>query len=189
MDAAFLRTKHQAGLTYEQYVNSGNQAQHDHWQKVYDQVALSPQQSELISNFNRQMKVIFLSGIWCGDCVQQGPLVQRIVEANPDKIDMKYLDRDEHADLQKLVRINQGNRVPVVIFCAEDYELTGWFGDRTLSRYRAVAARQLGPSCPLPGAPLDTDEMKATLCDWVDQFERMHLLLRVSPRLRQMYGD
>jgi thiol-disulfide isomerase/thioredoxin len=189
MDAAYLQSKHQAGLTYDQYVNSGNENQRDNWKRIYDQAHLTDSQQTLVKGFVRRMKVIFLSGIWCGDCVQQGPLVQRIVDANPDMIDMRYLDRDEHADLQKIVRINQGNRVPMVLFCAEDHELAAIFGDRTLSRYRAIAARQLGPSCPAPGAPVDADEMAATVADWVDQFERVHLMLRISPRLRAQYGD
>jgi hypothetical protein len=31
--------------------------------------------------------------------------------------------------------------------------------------------------------------MAATLQDWVDEVERIQLMLRVSPRLRQKYGD
>lgn len=104
-------------------------------------------------------------------------------------IDLRWLDRDEHMDLQEQVRINAGNRVPIVIFCAEDYELVGWYGDRTLTRYRAMAAKNLGGACPLPGAPVPQDELNATLKDWLGQFERAHLLLRLSGRLRQKHGD
>ena len=99
------------------------------------------------------------------------------------------MDRDQHAELAQKVRICGGARVPVILFCAEDYELVSWLGDRTLSRYRAVAQRQLGPSCPLPGAPVDPAEAQATLQDWLNEFERVHLLLRISPRLRQKHGD
>ena len=102
---------------------------------------------------------------------------------------MRWLDRDEHAELQQALQINAGNRVPVVVFCAEDHELVGWYGDRTLSRYRALAAKQLGPACPLPGAPVADHELEATLQDWLDETERVHLLLRLSARLRQKHGD
>ncbi len=189
MKAAYLKDKHEAGLSYEAYVQTGNDSQRDGWQQVYEQAALTESQSDLVSRFVRKINVIALSGIWCGDCVQQGPLIQRIAEANPECIDLRWLDRDEHIDLQEKVQINQGHRVPVLIFCAEDYEPVSWYGDRTLNRYRALAAKQLGPSCPLPGAPIDGEELAATLQDWVDQFERVHLLLRLSGRLRQLHGD
>jgi thiol-disulfide isomerase/thioredoxin len=133
--------------------------------------------------------VVALAGIWCGDCAQQCPLIQRIADANPDRIDLRWLDRDAHSDLQDRVMINGGRHVPVLLFCAEDHELVDWYGDRTLSRYRALAAKQLGPSCPLPGAALDRDEAAAVIQDWLNEFERVHLLLRLSTRLRQKYED
>lgn len=189
MQSAFLQSKHAAGLPYDAYVRSGTPQQFDSWKRVYDQAALTGPQRTLVGAFTRKINVIALTGIWCGDCVQQLPLLQRIAEANPAAIDLRYVDRDQHPDLQQVLRINGGNRVPVIVFCAEDFELVGWVGDRTLSRYRAVAARQLGPSCPLPGAKVDSNETAATIQDWVDEFERAHLLLRLSARLRQKHGD
>ena len=167
---------------------SGTPEQQDNWRKIY--IAPStPPQKKLLGSFVRKINVIALSGIWCGDCVQECPLIQRLAAGNPDKIDLRWIDRDAHIDLQKTVAINGGNRVPVMVFCAEDYELVSWYGDRTLSRYRAVAQRNPGPSCPLPGAPVDADEMAATLQDWLNEFERVHLLLRLSGRLRKIHGD
>ena len=189
MDANFLRQKHEAALPYDAYVRSGTGSQYKNWQAIYEQTSLTDEQRRLVEGFTRRMPVIGLSGIWCGDCVQQGPLLQRIAEANRDAIDLRWLDRDEQPDLRQAVAINAGNRVPVAIFCAEDYELVAWHGDRTLSRYRAMARRQLGASCPLPGAPVDDDELSATLADWLEQFERAHLLMRLSTRLRQKHGD
>ncbi len=189
MDAAYLAMKHQAGLSYADYVATGTADQQANWARVYDAAKLTDAQARLAGSFIRPMKVIGLSGVWCGDCVQQCPLIQRIADANPETIDLRWIDRDEHIDLQEKFRICGGNRVPVLIFLAEDYEFVAWYGDRTLSRYRALAAKQLGGACPLPGAPVPQDELDATLQDWLDEFERVHLILRLSTRLRQKYGD
>jgi len=189
MDKAFLKQKHEAGLSYDDYLATGTADQQDNWRRVGEQIKLSAAQSQLIQGFTRQMNVLAMSGIWCGDCAQQGPLLQKIAEANPQKINLRWLDRDEHADLQQHLRINGGNRVPVVVFCAEDDEMVGWYGDRTLNRYRALAAKQLGGACPLPGAAVPQDELAATLQDWLNEFERVQLILRLSTRLRQKYGD
>ena len=72
---------------------------------------------------------------------------------------------------------------------AEDFELCSIFGDRTLTRYRAMAERALGAACMVPGAPLPDDDVAGTLADWVDEFERVQLMLRLSGRLRQKHGD
>lgn len=189
MEAAYLKAKHDAGLPYEAYVAAGTPDQQANWRRISEQAQLTNAQKRLVGSFKRRMNVIGLSGVWCGDCVQQCPLIQRIAEANPQAIDLRWLDRDRHDDLQAQVTINSGRRVPVIIFCSEDYDLVGWYGDRTLSRYRAIAERNLGPSCPVPGAPVSQDELAATLQDWLDEFERVQLILRLSQKLRQRHGD
>ena len=103
---------------------------------------------------------------------------------------MRLIDRDEHEDLSSQFRINEGGRVPVTIFMAEDFAFCSALGDRTLHRYRAIARRQLGASCPtgLVSSP-EADEMTATLADWCDEIERVQLMLRLSPRLRAIHVD
>lgn len=187
LNATFLADKHAAGDDYATYVGH-DPSRAPQWEAIYDRLALTSEQHDLIAGFTRKMHVICLSGTWCGDCVAQGPMFERIAEAN-DLIDLKWLDRDEHADLAELVVINAGNRVPTLIFCAEDFELVSYLGDRTLTRYRAIAAKQLGAACQLPGAHVPEDELAATMQDWLNEFERVQLLLRLSPRLRQKHND
>jgi thiol-disulfide isomerase/thioredoxin len=189
MNAAFLSDKFATALAYEPYVQTGTDEQRRRWKGVYDAAALAPAQRDLAAGFTRQMKVLILSGIWCGDCVQQCPLLERIAEVNPGRIDLRLLDRDQNRDLAEQIRVNGGDRVPVVLFLAEDGELCGIYGDRTLNRYRVLAKKQLGPSCPVGVVAPDQNEMAATLQDWLDEFERVELMLRLSPRLRQKYGD
>ena len=97
------------------------------------------------------MKVIVLSGVWCGDCSSQGPMLAAIAHGS-DLIDLHWLDRDEASELSNHLSINQGHRVPTIIFMAEDFEPVSVYGDRTLTRYRSMAARQLGAACDIPGA-------------------------------------
>ncbi len=187
MNATYLHKKFDAGLTWDQYLATDTERS-PNWLKIYQQIDLTADQRTLLGGFAREVRMLCVSGIWCGDCVQQGPLLQRIAEGS-SKIDLRWLDRDEHADLAEQIKVNAGLRVPVVIFMAEDCEPVSIYGDRTLTRYRAMAAKQLGPSCPLPGAPVPDDELLGTLQDWLDEVERVHLLLRTSGRLRQLHGD
>lgn len=189
LTAPSLHSKFQLALLYDRYVATGTPAQQESWARIYNQARLTPAQLALVNSFTRRMPILVSSGTWCGDCVQQCPLLQRIAEANPSAIDLRFLDRDEHRDLSDQIRICGGNRVPTAIFMAEDYEFVSLAGDKTLSRFRALAARQLGASCPVPGAPVDQDELNATLQDWLNEFERVHLLLRLSGRLRQKHAD
>lgn len=188
VDAAFLKAKFEAGLDYDAYMNSGKPAQKESWEKIYHQISLNDDQKALLAGFKREMNILAISGIWCGDCVQQMPLIQQFADAS-DVVNIKWLDRDEHEDLSSLITINAGKRVPIVIFAAEDFEFVSWYGDRTLCRYRSMAEAQLGNACPLPGAPVPQDQLESTQQCWLDEFERVQLLLRLSGRLRQKHND
>lgn len=189
MDAAFLKKKHDAGHDWPGYLKSMTDDQRVAWQKVYDQIELTAHQKDVLASSVREMNVIALSGAWCGDCVRQGPMFQKIAEASNGKIKLKWCDRDEHMDLQERVTVCGGQRVPIVVFMAEDFEQVGWLGDKPLAKYRMLAAQLQGAGCPLPGAPVPADEIAAELADWCDQFERVQLLLRLSGRLRKKHGD
>jgi hypothetical protein len=158
------------------------------WMKLHDELQLSPEQSQLLQGFTRRMRVLFISGIWCGDCVRQGPIFQMFAEATPT-IELGFLDRDTCPDIMDTLCINAGRRVPMIVFMAEDFEPVSVGGDRTLNYYRHMAAARLGATCPMPGAPTDEGMMRLATQDWLDECERVHLLLRLSGRLRQHYGD
>jgi thiol-disulfide isomerase/thioredoxin len=189
MDAAELAASFEAALPYDRYVATGTADQQRRWQQVFEAAALTPEQTALVAGFVREMKVLVVSGIWCGDCVQQCPLLERIALANPAKVALRFVDRDEQKSLSSRFRVNGGDRVPVALFLAEDSELCAAFGDRTLNRYRALAVRYLGPSCPTGIVAPDAGELAATLQDWLHEFERVQLMLRLSARLRQKHGD
>jgi thiol-disulfide isomerase/thioredoxin len=189
MNATYLAGKFAAAFSYDDYLKTGTEEQQRRWQQVYAATSLSGSQKQFVARIAREMKLLVVSGIWCGDCVQQCPLMARIAEANPGKIALRILDRDAHRDLAESVKMNAGDRVPVALFLAEDFELCGIYGDRTLNRYRAMAKRQLGEACLTGIVPPDQDEITATLADWLGEVERIQLMLRLSSRLRKKHGD
>ena len=158
------------------------------WIDFYRELSLDEDQQRLIKSFTRQVRILVVSGIWCGDCVRQGPMIQLIAEQSPCVL-VRYLDRETIPGLMDELSINGGKRVPVVVFMAEDHEPVSVAGDRTLNYYRHLAAARLGASCPIPGAPTDTKLRSLAIQDWLDEVERVHLLLRLSGRLRQLHGD
>jgi thiol-disulfide isomerase/thioredoxin len=184
-----LAGKFASALSYNDYLATGTDEQQRRWTDFYHGVKLTDEQLLVAAGFVRRMNVLVVSGIWCGDCVQQVPLLARIAEANPEKIALRIVDRDQHRDLSEQLQINGGDRVPVAMFLAEDFAFCSLFGDRTLSRYRAIALRKLGAACPIAITPPETGEINATLADWLNEFERVQLMLRLSNRLRQLHGD
>ena len=188
-NASYFSDKFASGLPYGRYLQTGNEEQQRRWTQVYDAAHLSDAQKQLIAGFVCEMKILVFSGIWCGDCVQQCPPIYRIAEANPGKIDLRFAERPKESELDPQMRINGGSRVPVVVFLSEDNEWCATAGDRTIHRYRALAHARLGPMCPTGIVAPEKDELDATLGDWLNEVERVQLMLRLTPRLRQKYQD
>jgi thiol-disulfide isomerase/thioredoxin len=187
--SSYVSDQFASALPYDRYLHTGTDEQQRRWTQVYEAARLTDAQHQLVAGFVRDMKILVFSGIWCGDCVEQCPLIYRIAEANPSKIDLRFIERLRDGELAPELRINGGNRVPVVQFLSEDNAWCATAGDRTINRYRAIARRKLGPLCPTGIVPPDKEELDATLGDWMNEVERVQLMLRLTPRLRQKYQD
>ena len=181
--------KFETGLSYGDFLEKyGTEEQRGRWAAVRDQVTLSDAQAELLSGFVRDMKVIVFAGAWCGDCVNQCPIFDRFGEVT-SKIDARYFDRDDNPDLGAEMSICGGQRVPSILFLSEDNFVCGHVGDRTLAKYRDMAATQLGPACPSGIGGVEQTLLDQVTQEWLNEFERIQLMLRLSGRLRKLHGD
>lgn len=184
-----LATEFEIGLSYHDFLaRHGTDDQRARWKAFHTQVQLTDSQKELLGRFTRDMKVFVLAGAWCGDCVNQCPIFDHFAQRTP-RIQLRFFDRDAHPELAERLRICGGARVPVVLFASEDDFEVGWFGDRTLAKYRSMAGTLQGPTCSTGIGRSPADLHAAVIQEWLDQFERAQLILRTSARLRQKHSD
>lgn len=177
---------HQA-LPYDDFFSRyGKPSDRTRWEHTRNRVQLSPEQIQLLSSFTRRVHVLVLAGAWCGDCAGQCPIFEVFSKYAPSLV-VRYLDRDAYPDAQNELKINGGNRVPVVVFFSEDGMEVSRYGERTLTTYRNMVAQLGGESC---GSGLVRgDTLQGITQDWLNEFERVHCILRLSPRLRRLHGD
>ena len=186
----FWRSVHALAKPYDQYLAAVEPTKASRWPAMAAQIPrLTEEQAARLAGHNRKMNVLVYSGSWCGDCVRQGPMIHRAAEATGGEVDLRFIERDASIELQDELRILGALRVPVVVFLSEDFFEIGRFGDRMLSGYRAKARREAGPACSTGILAPPADEMAGEQAEWVDIFERMLLMLRLSPFLRERYGD
>src|SRR5262249_53072554 len=141
-----LFDKYQLGLPYTDFISRyANDAQKQRWRQIHEQIALTAVQKSLLASFTRKMPTLCLAGAWCGDCINQCPIFEHFAAATSiltlgegsstrktdSLIQIRYLDRDDHADAQNVLQINAGNRVPVVVFFSEDGFEVARLGERT----------------------------------------------------------
>jgi Thioredoxin len=176
-------------LSYQSFLaRYASPPQRMRWNGMHERFMLTDSQRILLDGFTRQMPVLCLAGAWCGDCINQCPVFDHFACAS-SLIDLRFVDRDARPDLRDLLSINGGQRIPVVVFLSEDWFEVSRYGDRTVSVYRRLAAEQLGPACPTGLVPPTTETTVACTTEWLVEFERAQLMLRLSPRLRNKHDD
>ena len=184
-------------LPYSTFLETyGSVDQRERWGARRRGIELRPDQIARLNAFTRRMPVICLAGAWCGDCARQVPIFDAFAAASP-KIELRLLDRDAQPTIRDQMKINGGHRVPAAMFLSEDFHPVLLYGDTTLSGYRRKAGDAVGkpnvcsivkPADALP-KPTDQDFFDALTDEWLDEFERVQLVLRLSPRLREKHGD
>ncbi|GAC1324261.1 MAG: hypothetical protein NVSMB14_17420 [Isosphaeraceae bacterium] len=179
----------QQSLPYREFLDrDANPAQRRRWDDMRGRVSLNSDQTRLLSSFKRAMPVFCLAGAWCGDCINQCPIFDAFAQASP-AIDLRFLDRDALPEETASLTINGGKRVPVVVFLSEDYREVFRYGERVISIYRKLALEQVGPSCPTGTIAPHKEFLDLVVAEWLAEFERAQLVLRLSPRLRELHGD
>ena len=176
-------------IPYEEFLSRyASATQRARWDAVYGSFTLIAKQQSLLNTFVRRMPVLCLAAAWCGDCVNQCPIFAHFAESSP-KIDLRFIDRDLSPDVRDSLTINGGQRIPVVVFLSEDWFEVSHYGERTISFYRQLAFEQFGPTCPTGLMPPSAELLAAIATEWLTEFERAQLILRLSSRLRKIYGD
>ena len=175
-------------LAYGDYIDASPEEHRSKWQAMAPQIALPDEGRKVVETFTRKLNVLCLSGVWCGDCVRQGPMLEAIAGVN-DAVDLRFVEKEDGTTIADELRINGAAKVPMVVFLSEDFFELGRFGDRLLTVYRRMARTQLGPACDTGLVAPPPDELAGEIGEWVDVFWRMQLIVRLSPMLRERYGD
>jgi len=184
----FWRRHFENSREYDEYLEGSDPKMARRWLDQAERTpGLTEGQLERLSGYGRRLNVLMYGGIWCGDCARTGPMLKKIADTCGEQVTLNVIEREASAELQDELRILGALRVPVVMFLSEDWWEVGRVGDRTLSVYRAKAAREVGRS--FTAGILSPRALVAEMGDWVDVFERIQIMLRLAPPLRRRYGD
>ncbi len=184
----FWRRHFEQAAEYGEFLDNEDQHHSERWRETMRRLPdLTPEQVNRLSGYGRELNILFYCGIWCGDCVRQGPMLKKIADIIGPQVRLRFIDRAASEELQDELRILGATRVPVAVFLSEDFWEVGRFGDRMLNVYRAKAAREIGRGSN--AGMLSPRALSEEMSEWVDVFERAQIMLRLSPPLRRRHGD
>lgn len=170
---------------YQEYMAESETGHQSRWLATYNAVSFTENQIELLKSFKRTQHYLILAGSWCGDCARQCPIIERIAEQTTT-IKTRYLDNQALPEIRDELRIHGAARVPVGVAMSEDFFEINRFGDRPISVYRRKANTESGAACDIGGKD---SALALETADWISHFERLELMLKVSPFLRTRHGD
>ncbi|MCL6267538.1 thioredoxin family protein [Flagellimonas myxillae] len=85
---------------------------------------------ERIAQIGTKVTFLVLTESWCGDAAPSLPVINKIVELNPN-FELKIVLRDENLDLMDLFLTNESRSIPKVIMMErENQQLIGEWGPR-----------------------------------------------------------
>lgn len=184
--AAFWKRAFEQAADYDTYLRESPASHAARWREQATRLpALAPDDRARLAGHGCAVNLLLVSGVWCGDCVRQGPIIKQMADAVGPDLTLRVLDRDVDPAVRDEVRILGAMRVPVAIFLTTQFLEVGRFGDRMLSTYRRKALTEVGAACPLPAARTPAEELVTERAEWLDIFERMLLMVRLSPITRE----
>jgi hypothetical protein len=182
----FWKRAFERATDYETYLRESPANNAARWREAASRLpALAPEERARLVGHGCPVNLLLVSGVWCGDCVRQGPIIKQMADAVGPDLTLRVLDRDVDPAVRDEVRILGAMRVPVAIFLTTQFLEVGRFGDRMLSTYRRKALTEVGAAGPLPAARTPAEELVTERAEWLDIFERMLLMVRLSPITRE----
>ena len=94
-------------------------------------IVLSESLKQKARSVNRKMIWLIITEGWCGDAAQNIPAIEKIAAENPEKIETRYVLRDENLELMDAYLTNNARSIPKLIALdAETLEVLGTWGPR-----------------------------------------------------------
>jgi len=184
----FWRKHFEAGMRLESFIKSGKPEEITLWKERTDRTPEpTKEQRARLEGYNRELNILVYAATWCGDCSRQAPMLKKLADIAGEKVRLRFVERESSKELQDELRLVGGLRVPVVVFLTEDFWEVSRFGERLLHVYRSKAAREIGRG--VDEGLLSPHALELEMSEWVDIFERILLMVRLSPPLRRRHGD
>lgn len=147
--------KFDSGYTYDEYKASMTRNR-DRFDANEATAPLEASELELVRSLPRPLKVLALAEDWCGDVVQNLPILGRLA-AETGNLDLRVFPRDANLELMDQFLNNGFRSIPVFAFYDDEFNEVGRFTERpaSVTERRQQERREVYASRPEFGAPED----------------------------------
>jgi hypothetical protein len=163
------RERFEQGMTYDQF-KAGMTRNQSRFEANERRVELSPDDLRPFRNLPRPLNVLVIAEDWCGDVIDNLPILGRIAQES-GKLNLRVFLRDQNLDLMdQYLNRGQFRSIPVFVFFDDAFNEIGRFIERpdSVTERRAQRRREIfaqNPKFGSPDAPVDQlpEEVRAEL--------------------------
>ncbi|MHA2253430.1 MAG: thioredoxin family protein [Candidatus Kariarchaeaceae archaeon] len=121
-------------MNYEKYLTTMTDDHLKTWKEYLDKINLDDNNKRILQTPSLPINIIVFSGAWCPECALAVAVLLKMEELS-SFVQLRIVDRDASIDLYEPFMPNNDKRVPVVLFCSDDYYvITSWV-ERSAKKY------------------------------------------------------
>lgn len=128
---------------------------------------LLPEVRSILQQVERPLIWLTLTEAWCGDAAQINPVLQKMADQN-DRIQLRFLLRDEHPELMNAFLTNGSRSIPkLIVIEEENLQILGSWGPRPhMAQEIAMRGRERIKALPSEKQADAYNELLTTLQKW-----------------------
>lgn len=172
------RERFEQGMTYEAY-KAQMTRNRERLEENERTLELSPGEVAFFTELPQRLNVLVLAEDWCGDVINNLPILGRLAEAS-GKLNLRIFLRDQNLDIMdQYLKDGQHRSIPVFVFFDEEFRQLGYFIERpeSVSVKMSAAMAELFATAPElqgvePGTSpgLLSDEARARVMRFYGEF-------------------
>ncbi len=118
----------ESGQTYEDWLKDGDSPENrDQIEARRRELIFNRDVKEFLETLPQNVYVVAIAEDWCGDVARHVPVMQKMAESS-DKVDIRYIGREQHPDVFVRFLTNGGEAVPKFIFLNKGFVECGNWG-------------------------------------------------------------
>jgi hypothetical protein len=128
------------GQTYaDWYAGIKNPHMRTEMERIEKEIEISGAVVEKIKSLKRAVYVIAIIEDWCGDVRRNAPALAKLCALNPEKVQLRCVDKETKPDLMVRYLTNAAEAIPVFVFFSDTFVEVGNWGPRPYECKRIMA--------------------------------------------------
>lgn len=128
------------GQTYAEWLagvkNPHMRAEMDRFEK---EIEIPASVAAALKSLKRSVHVLAIIEDWCGDVRRNAPVLAKLCALNPDKLQLRCVDKESKPELMVRYLTNAAEAIPVFVFFSEAFVEVGNWGPRPHACKRIMA--------------------------------------------------